>query len=355
MGEPMDIRKKKSPSISDVAALAGVSISSVSRYLNNGEHLTSGKKQSIARAIQMLDYHPSILARGLANSRSNTIAFFAGRDLLYGVVDCIRGVEDAAIKAGAMVNVVLFDEQQNFDSISQTIKSTLSTNPLGIIINQPRYGAACDEILRDAPEDTPVVLVGGNRRPGQCQLFTHDDEGGYAITKYLLSLGHQVVHHVAVPENDEAQTRQSGWRKALEEEGIPVPPPYMASWDPKDAEKIGWELGQEDGVTAVFVGNDEIAMGVMRGLHSVGKRVPEDISIAGFDDNPIAGLSIPSLTTWRQDFELFGAGAVKLILNRVSGSAEVENDAPYNIGDNSAQLVVRESTAPPPSSHGSMK
>ncbi|KAB7786463.1 LacI family DNA-binding transcriptional regulator [Bifidobacterium cebidarum] len=347
MNESTRPTAKKSPSINDVAQLAGVSVSSVSRYLNNGAHLRADKKERIAQAIAMLDYHPSLLARGLAASRSNTISLFSGQRLLYGVTGCIQGVEAAASAAGIVVNVVLLDERQSPDQLRQTIKSTLSANPLGVIIDQPRYGTGCDEILRSVNKDVPVVLIGGNRRQGQCQLFTYDDRGGYAVTQHLLRLGHKTVFHVAVPEEDETQTRQSGWRKALEDAGARIPALYRTSWDPKDAEAIGRKLGQDDEVTAIFAGNDEIALGIIRGLHAVGKRVPDDVSVAGFDDNPIASLSIPSLTTWRQDFERIGAFATNLILNRIRQGTPLESEIPYYIGDDADQLIVRESTAAP--------
>lgn len=340
---------KKSPSINDVAQLAGVSVSSVSRYLNNRAHLSDDKKERIAQAIAMLDYHPSLLARGLAANRSNTIALFAGHKLLYGVIGCIQGVEAAAAAAGIVVNVVLLDERQSPEQLRQTIKSTLSANPLGIIIDQPRYGTGCDEILRSVNSDVPVVLIGGNRMQGQCQIFTHDDRGGYAVTQHLLTLGHKTVFHVAAPEEDETQTRQSGWRQALENAGATIPAMYRTSWDPKDAESIGKKLGANNEVTAIFAGNDEIAMGVIRGLHAAGKRVPDDVSVAGFDDNPIAGLAIPSLTTWRQDFERIGSFATKLILNRIQDGTPLELEQPYYIGDDAEQLIIRESTAAPAS------
>ena len=97
-------------------------------------------------------------------------------------------------------------------------------------------------------------------------------------------------------------------------------------------------------LVCLFAGNDEIALGVMRGLYSVGKHVPEDINVIGFDDNPIARLSVPALTTWHQDFELFGAYAAQIILDQSNGKAVIDKDEPHFIGHNTEQLVIREST-----------
>ncbi|WEV64397.1 LacI family DNA-binding transcriptional regulator [Bifidobacterium sp. ESL0732] len=348
MNEVSHENAKKTPSINDVAKLAGVSVSSVSRYLNNAAHLRDEKKHRIAQAIEMLDYHPSLLARGLAANRSKTIALFTGSKLLYGVTGCIQGIEAAASKAGAVVDVVLLDKHQEPGKMRQTIKSTLSVNPCGVIIDQPRYDTGSEMVLREVKKDVPLVLIGGNRIEGQCQLFTYDDHGGYRITQHLLSLGHKTVFHVAVPEEDESQTRQSGWRRALEEAGAVVPPLYRTSWDPLDAVEVGRKLGQRDDVTAVFAGNDEIALGVIRGLYSVGKRVPQDVSVAGFDNNPIASLSIPSLTTWRQDFEHIGIFATDLILDQIAGNLDTELKTAHYVGDTAEQLIIRESTAAPP-------
>jgi DNA-binding LacI/PurR family transcriptional regulator len=149
------------------------------------------------------------------------------------------------------------------------------------------------------------------------------------------------VHHVRVPPSRRVDGRTTGWKRALRSAEAPVPPIRDATWDPKSGIPIGRELAADPEVTAVFCGNDEIAMGVMRGISEAGKRVPEDISVAGFDDHPLAELWSPPLTTAEQDFAGLGGRGFQLLLQAIDGTGDkrFSSDLP--------RLVLRDSTAAP--------
>ena len=161
------------------------------------------------------------------------------------------------------------------------------------------------------------------------------------MVDYLLGLGHRTVHHVRVPPSRKEDGRTTGWRRALVAHGAPVPKPLDASWEPDTGRVIGRELAADPEVTAVFCGNDEIAMGVIRGLADRGKSVPRDVSVVGFDDHPLAQMWSPPLTTVKQDFAGLGTRAYDLLEAVIAGGKvrKFSSERPT--------VVIRESTAPP--------
>ena len=157
----------------------------------------------------------------------------------------------------------------------------------------------------------------------------------------LTWLGHATVHHIAGPTEGKHSGRTEGWRAALQAANALVPPVMNAEWDAAAGYRWGERLAARDDVTAVFCGNDELAIGLMRALSDRGRRVPEDVSVVGFDDQPLVALWRPSLTTVDQDFEDLGARAFGLLQRLIDG----EDDVPASVA--TPQLVVRESTARP--------
>jgi DNA-binding LacI/PurR family transcriptional regulator len=162
-------------------------------------------------------------------------------------------------------------------------------------------------------------------------------------TEHLLALGHRTVWHVAGPEDwAEANDRVEGWRASLSEAGIAAPPVLRGDWSPASGHRAASELVQGRDVTAVFVANDQMAIGLLNGLHDRGVRVPQDMSVVGFDDIPEAEFLIPPLTTVRQDFDAVGRLGVKLLTDLIAGAAGAEH-ARHRIVPT---LSVRGSTAP---------
>ncbi|GAB3903478.1 hypothetical protein GCM10027612_70020 [Microbispora bryophytorum subsp. camponoti] len=163
--------------------------------------------------------------------------------------------------------------------------------------------------------------------------------GAARATRHLLSLGHRTVRHLSGPPNwIDASGRVAGWRSVLEAEGREVPELLVGDWTAYSGYEIGKRLAHEPDVTAIFVANDHMAMGVLRALREMGRRVPEDVSVVGFDDVPEAAYFWPPLTTVRQNFGEVGRQAFQLLLDRIAG---VEGEARRMV---EPELVVREST-----------
>ena len=149
------------------------------------------------------------------------------------------------------------------------------------------------------------------------------------------------VHHVRIPPSRKEDGRTAGWRRALRRAGAMIPEPFDATWEPKRGQALGTTLAEDPDVTAIFCGNDEIAMGVISGLTRAGRRVPEDVSVVGFDDHPLAELWTPPITTVDQDFAGMGRRGVELLL------AEINGQAGKRFSSERPRLVVRESAGPP--------
>jgi DNA-binding LacI/PurR family transcriptional regulator len=171
-----------------------------------------------------------------------------------------------------------------------------------------------------------------------------DNASGAALaTRYLLGIGHETVHHIAGPTAwVDAQERVAGWREALAQAGAPVPEPLSGDWSSASGYRIGHRIAESTGVSAVFCGNDHMALGLLRALAERGRRVPGDVSVVGFDDIPESAYFLPPLTTVRQDFGELGRRALATLVDMIDGRTP-----PMTCLRISPHLVVRASTARP--------
>lgn len=326
-------RNNKRASIKDVARCANVSTSTVSRYFNGG-YLSPKSQEAVAKAIELLDYHPSSIAKALVSQDNKSIAVITADISLYGSSQLIQGISLEAGQEGYLVNITLLNEtgEDPTSTIEMLIRSQLS----GCIILDMSENSKLHQQIVSVSRRIPTILTGSD------DIRLSAFEGGYQLTRYLLSLGHATVYHVSIPETGDQFTRKAGWFKALSEGGRRIPEPIVSSWDPAETEEIGMFLARSTEATAVFAGNDEIAAGVMRGITLAGKHVPDDISVVGFDGSPIASLTIPSITTWKQDFQSAGRGIVRKLLHMKDKSGEsTRRKGAIPVGN----LIVGESTA----------
>jgi len=330
--------------MSDVAARAGVSHQTVSRVVNGHPNVAAATRQRVLQAIAELGYRPNSAARALVTGSSRTIGLAVANMSQYGPAQTMLGLEQAAREAGYFLTVSVLDD----DSAGSLIRAVerLSTQSVDAIVALSTYEGAV-RALPDVNPRLPLIAVQAGRG-GQDPAVWVDQEAGAALaTRHLLDLGHRTVHHVRGPANSlEADARERRWRAELESVGAPVPPVLHGDWWPPTGYLAGRELiarrrGGEE-VTAVFVANDQMALGLLNAFDEGGIRVPHDVSVVGFDDVPEAPYYIPPLTTIRQDFAELGRRVVQVVLARISGtSLQPEPVQPH--------LLVRNTTAPPPS------
>jgi DNA-binding LacI/PurR family transcriptional regulator len=194
------------------------------------------------------------------------------------------------------------------------------------------------------PAEVPLVAVGCGTKAAVTSVAIDNAAGASAATRYLLSLGHRTVCHVAGPSAHlDAQERVDGWRRALDEAGAPEPPVLVGDWSASSGYQLGRTIAGDPELTAIFCGNDTMALGVMRALAERGLRIPHDVSIVGFDDIPDAGFYTPPLSTVRQDFGEVGRRALGTLIDRMSGA--IEAGLRVRIAP---ELIIRASATGPP-------
>lgn len=329
----MTMRKNggRGPSIRDVAQEAGVSVSTISRYLNERERVSADYQQKIEVAIKKLNYHPSAVAQAFSRGTMKSVTVVVSNLSLFGPTMTVAGIERRAAQAQYAVNIISLEgdaaspgtvsntgDAANSDAASNIDFSSLTQrlseqSPSGILLVE--YDKTGQEARQYLPEHIPCVAIRGDRDETDFpQISLASYQGGRSMTKYLLGLGHKTVYHVSVPARGAGIGRLEGWHDALMIAGANVPEPLEASWDPMSGYELGKQLATCPDCTAVFVGNDEIAMGVIAGISAAGRRVPEDISVAGLDNHPLGKVSVPALTTWNMRFEEAGAVAFDTLM-----------------------------------------
>ncbi|MEV4481940.1 LacI family DNA-binding transcriptional regulator [Micromonospora coxensis] len=327
--------------MSDVARLAGVSHQTVSRVLNNHPSVREETRQRVLRAVHQLNYRPNALARGLAGRRSRVIGVVSFDTILYGPAATLLGVERAARAAGYGINIVAL-EQLDRAGMTSAIDALTEQSVAGVVLIAPMMTAAV--AVHGLPTGVPAVVVESGGGAGVLPSISVDQvTGARMAVQHLLDLGHETVWHVAGPRDWlEARDRVDGWRQALEAAGRPAPPLLVGDWSPRAGYEIGLTLVDRPDVTAVFCANDHQALGLMSALHQRGRRVPDDVSVVGFDDIPEAEYLSPPLTTIRQDFDEVGRRCVATLLELLDADGASPPVAPPQVPPT---LVVRASSA----------
>lgn len=332
--------------MTDVARVAGVSHMTVSRVLNEPELVRPLTRARVLAAIEQLGYRPNLAARALVTGRTQTLGVVTFDTTLYGPASTLYGIEQAATNEGYSVTVAAvsaIDRSSVHDAVSRLVSQGVD----GVILVVPLMSAA--DAISGVAKDVPLVAVEGDPGAGipvvMCDQFT----GAKTATSHLIESGHDTVWHVAGPSNwMEAEGRISGWRAALDAAKSEQPPPISGDWSAKSGYEAGAILARMPDVTAVFAANDQMALGVMRAFTERGRRIPEDVSVVGYDDIPEAAYFTPPLTTVRQDFTRVGENALRLMIEQIDAEPEQAAHASSAKVVIESVLVVRESTAPKP-------
>lgn len=327
-------------SIADVAALAGLSAQTVSRVSTGATNVRPQTRERVLVAMAQLGYAPNVAARALKSGSFATIGVIAHQLARTGESHTVQALVDAANDAG--YTVALIDLQSPTSQDVSVAVNRLSHQAIdGLVVIGAETTAPATISL---PPRLPVV-VSDARFVGDHPAVAGDDAGGTTLAvHHLLGLGHRTVHHIAGPRGSvPAELRLDAWRTALRTAGREVPEPFQGDWTAASGYRAGRRAAADPTVTAVFCGNDEMAAGLYRALSEAGRSVPEDVSVVGFDDIPLAEYFTPSLTTVAQDFEAIARRLVDLLLQQIREGAalkEVHSLVP-------TEFVVRASTAPP--------
>jgi DNA-binding LacI/PurR family transcriptional regulator len=289
--------------------------------------------------MQMLDYRPNKLARALATGRSRMLGVVSFDTTLYGPASTLAGIERAAQEHDYFVSNVSAASLDR-PAVLQAVERLRAQGVEGIMVIAPRLAAAA--ALTQLPDDVPVVAAEAGPHDALPVVAVDHMAGAAAATRHLLDLGHPTVHHIAGPADwIEAEQRLSGWRATLEDAGVPAATPLIGDWSAQSGYELASRLMCNPDVSAVFVGNDQMALGVLRFLHEQGCTLPDEVSVVGFDDIPEAAYFWPPLTTVRQDFMEMGRRALHLLLGEIeSGTRSLRRESIP------AELIVRGSSGP---------
>jgi LacI family transcriptional regulator len=334
-------RRTRPAVIKDVARLAGVSAQTVSRVLNQSPQVLPETRERVLDAVERLGYRRNAFARGLSSRRAHTLGVVTVDTGLFGSASTLLSIERTARAHGYGVRIATYAEEDP-RSVVEAVELLAEQAIDGVIVIAPHVLSA--GALIALPGNIPAVGVETDP-VGHIPVVGVDQvAGGRLAAEYLLELGHERVWHLAGPADRlEARHRAEGWRAAMEAAGRWAPAPLSGDWSAASGYRAGLQLLDVAGVTAVFAANDQMALGLMLALQRNGVRVPEDISVVGFDDIPEAEFFLPPLTTVQQNFDLVGRDSVEVLLSTLHGNppSDVER-RPLP-----PELVVRESTKPP--------
>jgi DNA-binding LacI/PurR family transcriptional regulator len=337
---------RRPPASADVARRAGVSQKTVSRVVNDEPYVSAEVRRRVLQAAGELGYRRNNAARALASGRTHSIGVVTLGTPLSGPASLLMGIERAVRTTGYALRVVNTLEGDPA-GIAGAVDALLDQGVDGIVISEPM-----DEGAATLDADVPVLVLGAPSAFSAPRVVTagvDDVVLARLATEHLLGLGHTTVHHLAGPQRwYAARGRVEGWRAALAAAGAPQPPPALGDWSAASGYVVGRELARDGGVTAVFAANDDMAIGLIRALLETGRRVPDDVSVVGFDDIPVAGYVTPPLTTVPQPFDAVATEGLRLLVHAI----EHPDVAPPSPVDPPVDLVVRASTAPPPSRNG---
>ena len=328
--------------MADVAAHAGVSHQTVSRVVNGHPNVAPATRERVLRAIAELGYRPNTAARALVTGSTRTIGLVTSHINQYGPAQTLLGLEKAARAAGYSLGVAILDDDS--EGAMREAVDRFVAQSVDAVVALSTYGQAVEALGR-FESAVPLIAVHVGHDPDRPTVWVDQEVGAALATSHLLQLGHRTVHHVTGPQDSlEARGRMSGWRRALLAAGAPVPEVLYGNWWPSSGHTAGRQLAAQvrsgEEVSAVFVANDQMCLGVLNALNQEGLSVPGDVSVVGFDDVPEAAYYTPPLTTVRQDFAELGRRGVQLVLARLRGEA-------FHAEPVMPELVVRRSSAAP--------
>jgi LacI family transcriptional regulator, repressor for deo operon, udp, cdd, tsx, nupC, and nupG len=324
--------------IADVAKLANVSTATVSRVISNSGTVKKETAEKVMEAVKKLNYQPNVLARQLRRSETKTILVVVPDITNTFFSEVLRGIESVAIQIG--YQVLLGDARNNAESEASYLTILGQKKADGLILLTARSN---QKMLEEISQDYPVVLAceyyEGSRLP---TVSIDNVSSARKATEYLISLNHKRIGHISGPLNVVVgRDRCKGFHQAMAQHGLSVDPSLVQEGE--FSFESGFNLmmkflALEDFPTAIFAGNDEMAMGAVKAVKSKGFKVPEDFSVVGFDDIKFASIFEPALTTVAQPTFDMGQKAMQLLLKIINGEELEKNQ--FILPD---KLIVRDS------------
>ncbi len=324
-------RRRKAPTIFDVAERAGVSHQTVSRVINGDPTVREQFRSQVTDAVTALGYRPRAAARALAGGRSRALGIITAGDALYGPSSTSIGFERAARSAGYHVLLSTLPDAPRPADLSGALTTLLAQDVAAIVLvaADNRVLAALESLT--IPVTVPVVVANAVQRdavrtpvaPSVAAVAIDQAAGTTLVMEHLFGRGHRHVVHVAGPAvSQESEVRRDTYVRIMREAGL-TPVVLDGDWTPASGFAAARQIDTAV-VDAVFAGNDQMALGVLHAFADDGLRVPDDVAVVGFDDVPEAAHFTPPLTTVRQDFMAMGQRVLESVRALVEGEPRDE-------------------------------
>ncbi|HET6856250.1 MAG TPA: LacI family DNA-binding transcriptional regulator [Streptomyces sp.] len=327
--------------MADVARLAGVSSQTVSRVSNGYAGVNEETRRQVLAAMKELGYRPNSAARALKRGEFRTIGVITFGLSSTGNVRTLEAIALSAAHEGYAVTLlpVAVPTQDEVRGAFSRL-GELAVDAVIVILEVHLL----DAMTIDLPPNVQVVVADSDAGDHYTVVDTDQTGGTRTAVRHLLDLGHRTVWHLAGPEESyAAQRRTDAWRAELTEAGRTPPPLVRGDWSAESGYRAGLDIASQPDCTAVFAANDQMALGLLRALHERGRKVPEQVSVIGFDDIAEAGSFLPPLTTVHQDFAEVGRRCVEGVLRQMRSDTTEPGTTLVP-----TRLVLRDSTAPPP-------
>lgn len=326
--------------IRDVANHAGVSHQTVSRVINDSERVSLETRDRVESAIEELGYHPNAMARSMARGRSGILSCISPNLTDYTFASMIDGAEREARKRGYFLLSASAPNEDMFAALVDELVT--SRRAEGMIIINPYQ----DGRYTHLPQNHPLVFAGARPRSEATNSVALDDESVARLaTQHLLDQGHRQIGCITGPMSEDcSQDRSVGYQSALKNAGVNDNLAFTieGNWSAHSGYDALMHLAQEGQIPdAIFAQNDQMAVGALRAARDLGLQVPNQLSIIGIDDIPLAAYFEPPLTTFKQDFITMGKEAARLLISSVENP-----NLPRQHLRLPAQLILRQSTAP---------
>ena len=336
--------------IRDVASAAGVSRQTVSRVLNEKPDVARETRRRVLEVIEELEYRPSSIARSLTQGRSCTLGVVSYGVQYFGPSHTLAGIESLANEMGYTLHLSLV--RQPSESGIQILHDMLSYHVDGVIWAVSEIGNNRDWAEREICQlSVPVVFLDMRPCPDLPVVNIDNRKGGAIATEHLLEQGYRRIGLITGPLDWwSAQQRRSGWQDALEAAGLAVEEDLVVegTWSAASGERgLRRLLEQRPDMDALFACNDQMALGALKALRELGRRVPEDLAVVGFDDAPEAAFFWPPLTTVRQDLNELGRRAVRELTRMIEARQEEQEDIEPQTIMLEPELIVRQSSVVP--------
>ena len=302
--------------IRDVAAQAGVSHQTVSRVINGKERVSDETRQRVETAIAELGYQPNAIARSMARGHTSTLACIAPNLTDFTFASIIEGAESEASQHGYFLLTASAPDGDTFSTLVKQLLDSRRTE--GLLVITPVIEAHHTHL----PKYVSAVFVGSD--PGQewaASVNLDDENAGFIATEHLIHLGHSRIVHITGPlVEDSSQNRWKGYQLALHSSAIPHDSGliFEGDWSATSGfQAVQHFLRNNIKFSAIFAQNDRMAVGAIRALRDAGKFVPQDVSVIGTDDMPLASYFDPPLTTILQDTYRMGREAANLLIKDI--------------------------------------